>query len=159
MWFSLKKNYTKKTELKYTIDTELSPGNLNFLLEYLRRRYLLQHKRYRTFRNVRIITENGISYLSYRVSVPNTDQHVDVTVAAGIPIEVMLKLSDPEEKVLNLYGVWKKKSLYDRTFMGTERTTFLIDEKGIVRKTYRKVRVKGHVWTCLLDLTDEAAGE
>ena len=41
-------------------------------------------------------------------------------------------LSDPAGKVLELYGVWKKKSLYGRTFLGTERTTFLIDEKGIV---------------------------
>ena len=61
-------------------------------------------------------------------------------------------LSDPEGKVLNLYGVWKKKSLYGKTFMGTERTTFLIDEKGIVMKVYRKVKVNGHAQTCLLDL-------
>lgn len=61
-------------------------------------------------------------------------------------------LSDPEGKVLDLYGVWKKKSLYGRTFMGTERTTFLIDEKGIVKRTYRKVKVKGHAQVCLLDL-------
>lgn len=61
-------------------------------------------------------------------------------------------LSDPEGKALDLYGVWKKKSLYGRTFMGTERTTFLIDEKGIVKKVYRKVKVKGHGRVCLLDL-------
>ena len=36
--------------------------------------------------------------------------------------------------------------------MGTDRTTFLIDEKGIVRKIYRKVKAKGHAQTCLLDL-------
>lgn len=61
-------------------------------------------------------------------------------------------LSDPDGKVLDLYGVWKKRSLYGRTFMGTERTTFLIDEKGIIRKVYRKVKAKGHAQTCLLDL-------
>jgi peroxiredoxin Q/BCP len=61
-------------------------------------------------------------------------------------------LSDPEGKVLDLYGVWKKKSLYGRTFMGTERTTFLIDDKGVVVKVYRKVKAKGHAQTCLLDL-------
>jgi thioredoxin-dependent peroxiredoxin len=61
-------------------------------------------------------------------------------------------LSDPETKVLNLYGVWKEKKLYGRTFMGTERTTFLIDEKGIVQQVYRKVRAKGHAQACLLDL-------
>jgi peroxiredoxin Q/BCP len=36
--------------------------------------------------------------------------------------------------------------------MGTERTTFLIDEKGIVKKVYRKVKVEGHAQVCLLDL-------
>ena len=61
-------------------------------------------------------------------------------------------LSDPEGKVLDLYDVWKQKSLYGRTFMGTERTTFLIDEKGIVKKVYRKVKAKGHAQVCLLDL-------
>ncbi len=61
-------------------------------------------------------------------------------------------LSDPEGNVLDLYDVWKQKSLYGRTFMGTERTTFLIDEKGIVKKVYRKVKAKGHAQVCLLDL-------
>ena len=65
-------------------------------------------------------------------------------------------LSDPEGKVLDLYGVWKKKSVYGRTFMGTERTTFLIDEKGIVKKVYRKVKAKGHAQICLLDLKGSA---
>ena len=60
-------------------------------------------------------------------------------------------LSDPEGKVLDLYGVWKKKSMYGRTFMGTERTTFLIDEEGIIKKAYRKVKVDGHAQACLLD--------
>jgi len=68
-------------------------------------------------------------------------------------------LSDPEGKVLDLYGVWKKKSLYGRTFMGTERTTFLIDEKGIVKKLYRKVKVKGHAQACLLDLRGSTTSE
>jgi peroxiredoxin Q/BCP len=61
-------------------------------------------------------------------------------------------LSDPEGKVLGLYGVWKKKSLYGRTFMGTDRTTFLINEDGFVEKVYRKVKAKGHAEMCLLDL-------
>lgn len=66
-------------------------------------------------------------------------------------------LSDPEGKVLDLYGVWKKKSLYGRTFMGTERTTFLINEDGIIVKLYRKVKAKGHAEICLLDLKSNLA--
>jgi thioredoxin-dependent peroxiredoxin len=64
-------------------------------------------------------------------------------------------LSDPGAKVLNGYGVWKEKVLYGRKFMGTERTTFLIDEKGIIRKIYKKVKPEGHAQVCLLDLTQE----
>jgi thioredoxin-dependent peroxiredoxin len=61
-------------------------------------------------------------------------------------------LSDPEGKVTDLYGAWKKKNLYGRTFMGAERTTFLINEKGFVTKVYQKVKPEGHAQTCLLDL-------
>jgi peroxiredoxin Q/BCP len=61
-------------------------------------------------------------------------------------------LSDPKGKILDLYGVWKQKSMYGRTFLGTERTTFLIDQKGKINKVYRKVKVKGHAQTCLFDL-------
>jgi thioredoxin-dependent peroxiredoxin len=64
-------------------------------------------------------------------------------------------LSDSEGRVLNAYGVWREKILYGRKFFGTERTTFLIDEKGIIRKIYRKVKPKGHAQACLLDLTQE----
>ncbi len=61
-------------------------------------------------------------------------------------------LSDPNGDIMHRYGVWKEKRLYGRTFMGVERSTFLIDEKGVVQKIYRKVRVKGHAQVCLLDL-------
>lgn len=54
-------------------------------------------------------------------------------------------LSDEEKKVLEKYDVWKEKSMYGRKYMGVVRTTVLIDEKGVVRKIYDKVKVKGHV--------------
>ncbi|MDE2030345.1 MAG: peroxiredoxin [Alphaproteobacteria bacterium] len=53
--------------------------------------------------------------------------------------------SDPEGKVCEQYGVWKKKSMYGRIYMGIERSTFLIDAKGVVRAAWRKVSVAGHV--------------
>jgi peroxiredoxin Q/BCP len=83
------------------------------------------------------------------VSKDSVQSHQKFKLKHELPFTL---LSDPEGKVLDLYGVWKKKSLYGRTFMGTERTTLLIDEKGIVRKVYRKVKVKGHAKACLLDL-------
>jgi len=63
-------------------------------------------------------------------------------------------LSDPKAEVMSLYGVWKQRSLYGRNFMGTERTTFIIDEEGTIQKVYRKVNVKDHAKTCLLNLSD-----
>jgi peroxiredoxin Q/BCP len=53
-------------------------------------------------------------------------------------------LSDSGNRVSRLYGVYKKKSLYGREFMGIERTTFVIDREGIIRKVFPKVKVAGH---------------
>jgi thioredoxin-dependent peroxiredoxin len=53
-------------------------------------------------------------------------------------------LSDPDQKVCNLYGVFKEKSMYGRKYMGVERSTFLIDAKGVLRHEWRKVKVKNH---------------
>jgi len=121
VWFNLQENYA--SELKYTIDTELSPGNLKFLLEYLRRQYLLQHEKYRAFRNIRIVPENGLPYLSYIVLVPKTSQHVDVTVNISIPIEVIMKLSDPAIP----------KSFLDQLYEDLFLTVQLFEEE--IRKT------------------------
>ena len=53
-------------------------------------------------------------------------------------------LADTDTKVCTNYGVWKEKSMYGRTYMGVERTTFVIDREGIVRKVFLKVKVNGH---------------
>ena len=52
--------------------------------------------------------------------------------------------SDEEKAVLQAYGVWKEKSMYGRKFMGVERSTFLIDGNGVIRRIWRKVKVAGH---------------
>ncbi len=53
-------------------------------------------------------------------------------------------LSNEDRSVLDLYGVWKEKSMYGRTFMGIERTTFIIDEQGKISHIFPKVKVDGH---------------
>jgi peroxiredoxin Q/BCP len=53
-------------------------------------------------------------------------------------------LSDSGLGVLKAYGVYKKKSLYGREFMGIERTTFVVDRQGKIRKVFPKVKVDGH---------------
>ncbi|MFZ5834439.1 MAG: peroxiredoxin [Pseudomonadota bacterium] len=52
--------------------------------------------------------------------------------------------SDVEGQMVADYGVWVKKLNYGREYMGIERTTFLVDQKGVIRKIWRKVRVKDH---------------
>jgi thioredoxin-dependent peroxiredoxin len=61
-------------------------------------------------------------------------------------------LADEGSRVSRQYGVWKEKSMYGRTYMGVERTTFLIDREGVVRKIYPKVSVTGHADAVLADL-------
>lgn len=52
--------------------------------------------------------------------------------------------SDEDKTVLEAYGVWVEKSMYGKTYMGVERSTFLIGSDGVVKKAWRKVRPKGH---------------
>ena len=52
--------------------------------------------------------------------------------------------SDETLETLQAYGVWKEKSMYGRTYMGVERSTFLIDADGSIARIWRKVKVPGH---------------
>jgi peroxiredoxin Q/BCP len=53
--------------------------------------------------------------------------------------------SDESGEVCEKYGVWVEKSMYGRKYMGIERTTVLIDEKGVIRGVWPKVKIDGHV--------------
>lgn len=66
--------------------------------------------------------------------------------------------SDEEGKMLADYGVWVKKLNYGREYMGIERSTFLIDTKGVIRKIWRKVKVKGHAEEVLAAIKALQAG-
>lgn len=54
-------------------------------------------------------------------------------------------LTDPEHQLCELFGVWQEKKLYGRTYMGIVRSTFLIDEDGLLVQEWRNIKVKGHV--------------
>lgn len=53
-------------------------------------------------------------------------------------------IADPEHKIIDKYGVWGEKQLYGRKYMGLHRTTFVVDEKGIIRKMFLRPRNKQH---------------
>lgn len=57
----------------------------------------------------------------------------------------VILVSDEEKTTLDAYNVWKEKSMYGKKYMGVERSTFLIDDQGVVQKAWRKVKVPGHV--------------
>ena len=67
----------------------------------------------------------------------------DLTIALG---------SDPEGGTIEAYGAWVEKSMYGRNYMGIERSTFLIDAGGVVRKVWRKVKVPGHADAVLAEI-------
>ncbi len=58
-------------------------------------------------------------------------------------LEVQLA-ADTDKTVATAYGVWVEKSMYGRKYMGVERSTFLIDKKGHIARSWRKVKVPGH---------------
>lgn len=53
--------------------------------------------------------------------------------------------SDADSDVIERYGAWVQKKLYGREYMGIDRSTFLIDGEGVIRRIWRKVKVPGHV--------------
>jgi len=57
--------------------------------------------------------------------------------------------SDENGETVAAYGSWVEKSLYGRKYMGIDRSTFMIDGKGVIRKIWRKVKVNGHVMEVL----------
>lgn len=76
------------------------------------------------------------------VSPDSVKSHRNFCDKHGLKITL---LSDPEHGVLKMYGVWQLKKMYGREFHGVVRSTFIIDPDGIIRKVWRKVKVKGHV--------------
>jgi peroxiredoxin Q/BCP len=76
----------------------------------------------------------------------------DQKYGLGFPL-----LSDEDHSVAEAYGVWVEKSMYGRTYMGNERTTFVIDEEGTIRNVFRKVKPAEHDRLVLEALALDAA--
>ena len=75
------------------------------------------------------------------ISPDTVASHQKFKAKMGFPFEL---LSDPEQTVCKLYDVIQEKSMYGKKYMGVERSTFLIDAKGVLRQEWRKVKVNGH---------------
>lgn len=76
------------------------------------------------------------------ISNDSIASHEKFKAKLKLPFEL---LSDEDKTVSELFEVYKEKSMYGKKFMGVERSTFLIDSKGVLRQEWRKVKVPGHV--------------
>lgn len=78
----------------------------------------------------------------FGVSVDSTASHKKFIKKHQLPFPL---LSDPDMKIVNAYGVWVEKSMYGRKYMGTERSTFVMDGAGRICAIFRKVKPEEHV--------------
>jgi thioredoxin-dependent peroxiredoxin len=75
------------------------------------------------------------------VSPDSEESHKKFSKKFELPFEL---IPDTEKEILNNFGVWGEKKMYGRTYMGVHRTTFIIDENGVVLKIFPKVKTKEH---------------
>ena len=78
----------------------------------------------------------------FGVSIDSAQSHRKFIDKYSLPFPI---LSDPEKKIVQTYGVWAQKSMYGRKYMGTERSTFVIDRAGRIAAIFRKVKPGEHV--------------
>ena len=76
------------------------------------------------------------------ISADSLKSHENFKAKLDLPFDL---LADEEKLVCELFGVYKEKSMYGRKYMGIERSTFLLDDKGVLQHEWLKVRVPGHV--------------
>lgn len=85
------------------------------------------------------------------VSKDAVKSHIKFSEKYKLPFTL---LSDPEHKLQDAFGVWQKKKFMGREYMGTARTTFIIDPEGKIVKQYENVKPKGHSEAVLADLKE-----
>ena len=94
--------------------------------------------------NVVELQKKGYAILG--VSQDGEKSHQKFIEKQSLPFSL---LADTNHNVHNLFGVWGEKKLYGRSYMGTLRTTFVIDEKGAIEKVFTKVDTKNHTMQIL----------
>jgi len=90
--------------------------------------------------NIKLIQKKGAVVIG--VSVDSAESHTKFSKKYDLPFTLG---SDEKQQVVKKYGVWKEKNMYGKKYMGTERTTFVIDENGTISHIFPKVKVEGHV--------------
>ncbi len=91
----------------------------------------------------------GVNAVVLGVSTDGEAAHKKFADKYSLPFTL---LADPERKIVEAYGVWGEKKLYGRSYMGTLRVSYLIDEKGKIAAVYPKVSPKTHAAEVLKDI-------
>lgn len=89
--------------------------------------------------NYKYWTEKGFDVVG--ISPDSVERHEKFREKRNIPFHL---IADTEKEIATLYGVFGVKKMYGREYMGIYRTTFVIDEKGIIEKVVKKVKTKEH---------------
>ncbi len=89
--------------------------------------------------NFSLLKKQGFEVIG--VSPDETVKHKKFETKYKLPFTL---IADPDHTIIDKYGVWGEKQLYGRKYMGLHRTTFVIDEKGIIRKIFLRPRNKQH---------------
>lgn len=84
---------------------------------------------------------NNLNAVILGISPDSVESHKKFAEKYNLPFTL---LSDEPREVIEKYDVWKEKNNYGKKYMGVERTTFLIDENGMIKKIFPKVKVDGH---------------
>ncbi|MGE5859701.1 MAG: thioredoxin-dependent thiol peroxidase [Ignavibacteria bacterium] len=84
---------------------------------------------------------NNLNAVILGISPDSVESHKKFAEKYNLPFTL---LSDEPREVIEKYEVWKEKNNYGKKYMGVERTTFLIDENGMIKKVFPKVKVDGH---------------
>lgn len=87
----------------------------------------------------------------FGVSVDSAESHRRFIEKYELPFPV---ISDESKEIVQAYGVWVEKTMYGKTFMGTERTTFVIRPDGRIKSVYRRVKPDAHTDILLEDLAN-----
>jgi len=89
--------------------------------------------------NYELIKKAGYEILG--VSIDSVASHEKFAVKNNLPFSL---IADVSKEIVNNYGVWGEKKLYGKTYMGTNRITFIIDKKGQIERIITKVNTKDH---------------
>ncbi|HJW18465.1 MAG TPA: thioredoxin-dependent thiol peroxidase [Flavisolibacter sp.] len=89
--------------------------------------------------NYSLLKKNGFTVIG--VSPDAEEKHQQFRKKYDLPFTL---LADPEHKIIEKYGVWGEKNLYGRKYMGIHRTTFVIDENGVIQKIFLRPKNKAH---------------